>query len=81
VTHKLSEVMAMSDRVTVMRRGKVVGTWRTQEITEHQLVEHMVGRSLDKTVPRRDKMLGAPILLLKDVCSTGDGGRIERSRS
>ena len=48
VTHKLPEVMAMSDRVTVMRRGKVVGTWRTEETTEHELVEHMVGRSLEK---------------------------------
>ena len=33
VTHKLPEVMAMSNRVTVMRRGKVVGTWQTEDIS------------------------------------------------
>jgi len=76
VTHKLPEVMAMSDRVTVMRRGKVVGTWRTEETTEHDLVEHMVGRSLESAVPRTDKALGMPMLFLHGVRAPGDGGRI-----
>ncbi len=76
VTHKLPEVMAMSDRVTVMRRGKVVGTWRTEETSEHELVEHMVGRSLENAVPRTDKTLGSPMLFLKGVHAAGDGGRI-----
>jgi general nucleoside transport system ATP-binding protein len=76
VTHKLPEVMAMSDRVTVMRRGKVIGTWQTETTTEHELVEHMVGRSLENVGPRTDKTLGKPMLLLKNVRAAGDGGRI-----
>ena len=76
VTHKLPEVMTMSDRVTVMRRSKVVGTWRTEEISEHELVEHMVGRSLENAVPRADKTLGTPTLVVKGVHAAGDGGRI-----
>lgn len=76
VTHKLPEVMAMSDRVTVMRRGKVIGTWRTQETTEHELVEHMVGRSVEGTAPRTDAVFGEPRLRLRDVHAPGDGGRI-----
>jgi general nucleoside transport system ATP-binding protein len=76
VTHKLPEVMAMSDRVTVMRRGQVVGTWRTEETTEHELVEHMVGRGLENAVLRADKTLGAPMLFLRGVRAAGDGGRI-----
>ena len=76
VTHKLPEVMAMSDRVTVMRRGKVVGTWQTEETTEHELVEHMVGRGLEGALPRTDKALGTPMLFLHDVRAPGDGGRI-----
>jgi simple sugar transport system ATP-binding protein len=76
VTHKLPEVMAMSDRVTVMRRGQVVGTWRTEETTEHELVEHMVGRSLEGALARADKALGTRLLYLHDVNAPGDGGRI-----
>lgn len=76
VTHKLSEVMAMSDRVTVMRRGKLVGTWKTEETSEQALVEHMVGRSLETAPPHAAKALGAPMLSLKDVRAPGDGGRV-----
>jgi simple sugar transport system ATP-binding protein len=68
--------MAMSDRVTVMRRGQVVGTWRTEETTEHELVEHMVGRSLEGALARADKALGTQLLYLHDVSAPGDGGRI-----
>ncbi len=76
VTHKLPEVMAMSDRVTVMRRGRVVGTWRTEETTEKELVEYMVGRSLEGILPRTARALGTPMLFLHDVRAPGDGGRI-----
>jgi len=76
VTHKLPEVMAMSDRVTVMRRGKVIGTWRTEDTTEHELVEHMVGRSLEGTAPRTAGVFGKPRLYLRDVRAPGDGGRV-----
>jgi len=44
VTHKLREVMAISDRITVMRRGKVVATMRTQDTNEKDLAMKMVGR-------------------------------------
>jgi general nucleoside transport system ATP-binding protein len=76
VTHKLPEVMAMSNRVTVMRRGKVVGTWQTEDITEKDLIEYMVGRSVEHAVARSDKLLGMPRLFIKGVRATGDGGRI-----
>ena len=74
VTHKLSEVIAMSDRVSVMRRGNVVGTWQTEQTTEQELVRHMVGRSLE-AMPRVAKTLGAPMLVLRDVRTDGEGGR------
>ena len=44
VTHKLSEVMQVSGRVTVMRSGRVVGTWTTSQTTADFLVMQMIGR-------------------------------------
>jgi ABC-type uncharacterized transport system ATPase subunit len=44
ITHKLSEVMELSDRVTVMRQGRVVGVVDTAQVTPDQLAEMMVGR-------------------------------------
>ncbi|HTJ82360.1 MAG TPA: ABC transporter ATP-binding protein [Polyangiaceae bacterium] len=47
ITHKLSEVMSASQRITVMRRGRTVGTFVTGETTAEQIAEKMVGRSVD----------------------------------
>lgn len=53
ITHKIREVLAVSDRVTVLRRGKKVGTKKTSETNEQDLAEMMVGRvvllQVDKT--------------------------------
>lgn len=46
ITHKLKEVMAIADRITVMRRGQVVGTTRPEETSEQGLADMMVGREV-----------------------------------
>ncbi|HAI87801.1 MAG TPA: heme ABC transporter ATP-binding protein, partial [Firmicutes bacterium] len=46
ITHKLKETMEISDRVTVLRDGKTIGTVCTADATPDSLVEMMVGRSL-----------------------------------
>jgi simple sugar transport system ATP-binding protein len=46
ITHKLKEVLAVADHITVMRRGKVVGVTTPQESDEHQLAAMMVGREV-----------------------------------
>lgn len=46
ITHKLQEVLALSDRVTVMKQGKMVGTLKTQDANEQILAEMMVGREV-----------------------------------
>ncbi len=43
ITHKLREVNDVADRVTIMRRGRVVGTYRTGELTESEMAQRMVG--------------------------------------
>ncbi|HHB91466.1 MAG TPA: ABC transporter ATP-binding protein [Anaerolineae bacterium] len=62
ISHKLHEVMAITDRVTVLRQGEVIGTVRTQETTPAELARMMVGRptfgvSKPDTSPRDDVLL------------------------
>jgi simple sugar transport system ATP-binding protein len=52
ITHKLKEVLAIADRITVMRGGKVMGTTTPKETNEHQLAAMMVGREVILTVEK-----------------------------
>lgn len=54
ITHKLDEVMLMTDRVTVMRDGAVVGTLATKTTTQHNLARLMVGREIGALPPKAD---------------------------
>jgi len=66
ISHKLQEVMSVSDRVIVLRAGKVVEAVTTAETTPAQLAEHMVGRPLPKTI-RQPLPAGEPVLQLDSV--------------
>ena len=46
ITHKLNEVFAISDRITVFRDGKTIVSYATKDIDEHRVIKHMVGREL-----------------------------------
>lgn len=46
VSHQMREVFAIADRVTVMRDGRRIGTWRTDEISASEVIRHMVGRDI-----------------------------------
>jgi simple sugar transport system ATP-binding protein len=73
ISHKLQEVMAISDRVTVLRDGKVIGTRPTPEVTRSELVQMMVGRELNPLSPRpRDP--GQPRLVVERLRAMGDRG-------
>jgi len=47
VTHFLDQVYAISDRITVLRNGRKVGSWRTEELPRRRLIEQMLGRELE----------------------------------
>ena len=76
ISHKLPEVLAVSDRVTVLRAGKAVGTVRTADTDARSLARLMVGR--DIVLTRREEAaknhLGEIVLGLQDVSATGDLG-------
>lgn len=67
ITHKLKEVMAMSDRVTVIRRGKVIGTLNTIDTNTDELAEFMVGRKVNLVVEKEEQKLGDVILEVNDL--------------
>ncbi|MGB9678761.1 MAG: ABC transporter ATP-binding protein [Thermoanaerobacteraceae bacterium] len=67
ISHKLEEVMAISDKVTVMRRGKTVGTLNTKETTEQELANLMVGREVVLRVEKTDYKPGNVVISVKDL--------------
>jgi ABC-type uncharacterized transport system ATPase subunit len=67
VTHKLREVMAVTDRVTVMRQGAVVGEVATAETSPPQLAEMMVGRAVLLRVEKVPANPGATLLAVRDL--------------
>jgi general nucleoside transport system ATP-binding protein len=76
ITHKLSEVLAISDEVTVMRDGKVVGRVQTKETSAAELARMMVGREVLLRVVKTEPKVGEPELTLKNVSvSTSDGSK------
>ena len=67
ITHKLREVMEISDRVTVMRKGKIVAVRNTEEVDRRELSRLMVGKSVLFEVEKAKKTAGAAVLELKNV--------------
>ena len=67
ITHKLREVMALADRVVVLREGKVVGTTTPKESNEAGLAQMMVGRSVVLEVEKGVAKPGKPVLTVKDL--------------
>lgn len=66
ISHKLHEVMAASDRVAVLRGGRMVAERKTANTSAEELAELMVGRKVERPV-RQDHKIGAPVLIAKDV--------------
>src|SRR6185369_15849771 len=67
ITHKLSEVLAISDQVTVMRDGKVVGRVETKDTNAAELARLMVGREVLLRVEKPDANAGAAVVTVKDL--------------
>jgi general nucleoside transport system ATP-binding protein len=67
ITHKLKEVLEIADRITVIRRGKVVGTTSPQDADELTLAEMMVGRQVQLELEKKPPQVGDPVLSVKDI--------------
>ena len=62
ITHKLNEIMAVADRVTVLRKGKYVGTVETKNTNKQELSNMMVGRPVQLQVDKNPAQPGEPVL-------------------
>ncbi len=76
ITHKLKEVLAVSDRITVMRAGRVVNTALPSETNESQLANMMVGRQVILTVNKKDHETAEEVLKVENL-SVRDDRKLE----
>ncbi len=74
ITHKLREVLEVTDRVTVLRRGKVVGVVETSKATPEMLAKMMVGREVVFRIEKKPGHPGEPVLIVKDLWVRSDLG-------
>ncbi len=74
VSHRLEEVFAIADRITVLRDGHYQGTWKTADATFSQIITAMIGRRLEESFPERQTNRDMPVVL--DVREVGKGTTI-----
>lgn len=75
VTHKLSEIMEIADRVTVMRDGRVVATRATGSTSERGLTQLMFGREVNLRADKSHRSPGEPVLQIEDLRVADETGR------
>ena len=76
ITHKLREVLEISDRITVIRRGKVVGTALPADADKYKLAEMMVGRAVQLEVEKAPPKVGELVLNVEDLVVVDDRKQI-----
>lgn len=74
ISHKMNEVMENTDRITVLRGGKFIGTVMTKATSEGELARMMVGRDIGRTIEKVDKCRGKQVLELRNASAMGDRG-------
>jgi simple sugar transport system ATP-binding protein len=74
ITHKLQEIKDITDTVTVMRGGRVVGAVQTADTTKEELAQMMVGRPIENNLPRGAYNPGKPVLEVKNLQLSDDNG-------
>ena len=75
ISHRLDEIFALADRVTVLRDGESVGTYPAADVTRADLVRLMVGRTMADVYPKRTPAFGEPVLELDGVSHAASGVR------
>ncbi|MEV0900099.1 multiple monosaccharide ABC transporter ATP-binding protein [Actinoplanes sp. NPDC049802] len=66
ISHKLNEVMGISDRVTILRDGKTIWTDETANLSEEKIIAGMVGRDMEHRYPEHEPKIGAESLRIED---------------
>ncbi|WP_097014754.1 sugar ABC transporter ATP-binding protein [Anaerocolumna aminovalerica] len=72
ISHKMNEILSISDDVTIMRDGQYIGTWEAKELTIDMIVTKMVGRELNNLYPPRSNVPGEVVLEVKGLTSISE---------
>jgi methyl-galactoside transport system ATP-binding protein len=69
ISHKIEEILAISDEVSIMRDGRHVGTFAARDLTTDRIIKYMVGRDLSHRFPPKDNVPGETVLEVKNFSS------------
>ena len=69
ISHKMDEILRISDEVTIMRDGQYIGTWSAKELTTDFIITKMVGRELSELYPVRENVPGEVVFEVEDFTS------------
>ncbi|UUZ92833.1 sugar ABC transporter ATP-binding protein [Paenibacillus sp. P25] len=69
ISHKMEEILRISDDVTIMRDGKLIGTWPAAEMTTDLIISRMVGRDLSSRFPERHNVPGDTLMKVEGLSS------------
>lgn len=67
ISHRLNEIFAIADEVTVLKDGRVVGTRQINQVTRSDLIQMMVGRPLEEVFPWGKGPVGQPVLVAENI--------------
>lgn len=71
ISHRFEDVERLADRITVFRDSKYIGTWDKGELTNEQLMKHMVGREINQLFPKKQVHIGKELLKVEGLSRTG----------
>ncbi len=66
ISHRMEEIFTLTDKVSVMRDGKLVITKDTKDVNEHELVSYMIGREMEDFYPKEETVAGDIILSIEN---------------
>lgn len=69
ISHKMEEILKISDEVTIMRDGTYIGTWDSKDLTTDLIIKKMVGRELKNRFPARENVPGEVVLKVENFTS------------
>jgi methyl-galactoside transport system ATP-binding protein len=70
ISHKMEEILRISDEVTIMRDGRKIGTWEAKDLTTNLIISRMVGRDLTQRFPERSNVPGNVLLQVDHFTSS-----------
>jgi rhamnose transport system ATP-binding protein len=71
ISHRFEDVERLADRITVFRDSKYIGTWNKGEISNDELVKHMVGREITQLFPKKEAKIGKELLRVEKLGRIG----------